>query len=122
MKTCTKCKKSKSLSEYHKDPKGKFNRSAQCKDCKNKAKSQRSKAPTSNETKKKDKPLPEQSNKVKIAKEYDFSIFNYLLGELGGFYTISVSKNGTEIRKHGNPKVFYKGKTPQEALSLIKAS
>lgn len=35
MKPCTKCKKYKILSEYHKNPKGKFGRDSRCIKCKN---------------------------------------------------------------------------------------
>ena len=121
--TCLKCNTAKELSteNFHKDNKNASGFKHRCKICCNKARIKPSMPP----------PSPPKVEKVKVPveeektlttqhnKKLDHRVFDELSERFNGYYTISVSEKGTEIRKHGQHSEIWKGKTPREALCAM---
>lgn len=97
MRTCTKCLLSKSIKDFHKDPKGSGGYAARCKPCKN----------GSRNPKKEEKP-----KKV-------VNVLDELADKLACTFTITIQKDRKAILQvHGNPQRTYKARTPGELLIM----
>jgi len=105
MRTCTKCSKPKPLSEYHNDSKGRDNKAASCKICRNSLKKPTKKKYYYNGAPKKITITEE------ITPDRKFSnIFEKLSAKYGSHYNLSISQTGKCIlTTHGNPSQTWKG-------------
>jgi len=117
---CTKCLKTKAISQFHKDSKGREGYAARCKTCKNASKSQPSNAPRSVAKSEKVKVLVEEEKTPHRGSKCDLEIFTALFNRFDSHFVLSLSRKGARLQHHGQEKTeTWKAGTVEDLMAKV---